>query len=380
MRTKQLTLGLGKMSMKMLITFFCCLVLALPAIAQQTGRDRVFKIDAVELIDHQREVEGKVEFQQQQGRYNYLFASEANLKTFQANSAKYEIQLGGACARMGPLSGEGSPKLFAVHEGRLYIFASAQCRQSFLAAPEKLLDQDDAPPATTDESAKRGRSLLDRAVKGIGGAAKIDAITTYREGLSRETESGGTKYVVTNTLTLRMPDGVCSFNCWNEDCWGNLATNDDAWTTSSRGSESMVEAQRTALLRSAGRHPLLLLRHRDKSGTILTSDGGKRSVDVTGEGPIEIELFTLHRDGATTTLGIDAQNQLRLMSYRGRGPTLGIGTLEFIYSGFHEVGGLTLPGRVEVVFEGKPSVNESGAFVIQRVNDESDLTVFQRKP
>lgn len=366
--------------MKLVITICCCLVLALPVSAQQTGRDRVFKIDAVELIDHQREVEGKVEYQQQQGRYRYLFANEANLKTFEANPAKYEIQLGGACARMGPLSGEGSPKLFAVHDGRLYIFASAQCRQSFLAAPEKLLDQDDAPPATTDDSARRGRALLDRAVQGMGGAARLDAITTYREGLSRETESGGTKYVVTRTLTLRMPDGVCSINCWNDECWGDLATNDDAWTTSSRGSESMVESQRTALLRTAGRHPLMLLRHRGKTGTIVTSDGDKHSIEVAGEGPIEVELFTLHRDGAATTLGIDAQDHLRLMAYRGRGPTLGIGMLEFFYSGFRDVGGLTLPGRVDVVFEGKPSADDSGAFVVQNVNNESDLAVFQRKP
>jgi YHS domain-containing protein len=117
---------------RLLLTVLALVLFTSPALAQKSGRERVLKIDAVELIDHQREVEGTTEFQHRHGRYLYLFANAANAATFKADPAKYEIQLGGACGRMGALSGEGSPKLFAVHDGRLYIFASEQCKRSFL--------------------------------------------------------------------------------------------------------------------------------------------------------------------------------------------------------------------------------------------------------
>ncbi len=351
-----------------------------PAIAQKSGRDRVLKIDAVELIDRDKEIEGKVEFQQQHGRYLYLFANAENLTVFKANPAKYEIQLGGACGRMGPLSGEGSPKIFAVHDGRLYIFASEQCKRSFVAAPEKLLELDDEPPATTDESLKRGRALLDRAVDGVGGAAKLDALVSYREGRSRQTESGGKPYTVTDTVALHLPDGVYTENCWNDQCWGYVVMGSDGWTTDEGGGEALVPEQRIAVLRSAGRHPLALLRNRDRPGLVVVSDGSERTIDVAGEGSIDLDLLTLHSEGTTTTLGIDAEGRVRLLSYRGRGLTLGIGQIERIYSGFHDVGDLNLAGRVDVVFEGKPAPNDSGAFAVQTINDPADRARFERTP
>ena len=58
-----------------------------PAPAQHTGRDRVLKPDAVELIDRQKEIEGKVDFQHHHRQYTYLFCSTANRDTFKANPA-----------------------------------------------------------------------------------------------------------------------------------------------------------------------------------------------------------------------------------------------------------------------------------------------------
>lgn len=377
-RTNRLAHRLELPVKRLLLNILACVLFTSPALAQKSGRDRVLKIDAVELIDNQKEIEGKTEFQHQFGRYNYLFANAANLETFKANPAKYEIQQGGACGRMGPLSGEGSPKIFAVHDGRLYIFASEQCKRSFLKDPSKVLETEDEPLVTSEQSRAHGRDLIERAMKAIGGAAKLDAIVSYREKRSRETESGGTKYIVTDTTTLLLPDGVANASCWNEQCWGNVVTATDAWSTSSDGAESMVGAQRIALLRSAGRHPLMLLRNRNAADAVVASIGNTRSVNVPGEGMIDVELVFIHRAGATTTLGIDADGHVRWMSYRGRGPTLGIGTLEFIYSAFHDVGGLTLPGRVDVIFDGTPSPEDSGSFAEQSINEASHRAAFQR--
>ena len=98
------------------------------------------------------------------GGSRYLFATEANLRAFETDPARFEIQLGGACGRMGPGSGRGSPSRFAVHDGRIYVFASDQCREAFLKAPEKFLDPDEPAPADDAAARAAGAALVEKAV------------------------------------------------------------------------------------------------------------------------------------------------------------------------------------------------------------------------
>jgi hypothetical protein len=42
----------------------------------------------------------------------------------EAEPERFAVQMGGGCGRMGPLSGSCSPERFAVHDGRIDIFAS----------------------------------------------------------------------------------------------------------------------------------------------------------------------------------------------------------------------------------------------------------------
>lgn len=353
------------------------LMLAAPiAHAQQPGRDRVLKIDAVELIDQQREVEGQVEFQQQHGRYTYLFASNATLKAFQANPAKYEIQQGGACGRMGPLSGEGSPKLFTVHDGRLYIFASEQCRRAFIAAPAKFLDVDDPKPEVDAEAQRRGRVAMDHIAAHSGMLRAGNPLLTVRERLARSEESGGVTYAVTDTLTLQLPDGVRNDVCWNESCWGNIAKGDAGWSADSKGASGLVESQRIALLREAGRHPWYLASQRDQPGFQASDRGERRTLNIEGEGEVDCALVEVHWLGVTTTLAVDGAGRVRMVAYRGRGPDATFGHFEKIYSAFHDVDGFELPGRVQVTFEGKPEPTLSGRFAAQAINDPADKAGF----
>ena len=96
-------------------------------------------LDPVELMAG-KEVGGKEGLFVVHENYPYLFTSQANQTAFRSDPARYEIQLGGACARMGPLSGRGKTSIHAVLNGRIYIFASEGCRKGFLATPEKVLD------------------------------------------------------------------------------------------------------------------------------------------------------------------------------------------------------------------------------------------------
>ena len=42
-------------------------------------------------------------------------------------------------------AGSGDPDRFAVHEGRIYIFATGNCRESFLASPGRYITSSAKP-------------------------------------------------------------------------------------------------------------------------------------------------------------------------------------------------------------------------------------------
>lgn len=71
-------------------------------------------------------------------RYAYRFASARHRELFLADPGRYGIQAEGGCAgmRAETAAGSGSPSLFTVYGGRIWIFASETCRRDFLEDPE----------------------------------------------------------------------------------------------------------------------------------------------------------------------------------------------------------------------------------------------------
>jgi len=115
-----------------------------------------------------KEVQGDMKYKVTRGRFEYIFANAENKATFEKDPARYEIQLDGACARMGaPTSGD--PDLYAVYNGRIYIFGSAECQTLFKATPEKYLEVP-APPKSppTTEMIKRGQGTYRKGCRGPG--------------------------------------------------------------------------------------------------------------------------------------------------------------------------------------------------------------------
>jgi len=358
----------------------CCFFLAITstARAQNTDRERVLKIDAVELIDRAKEVEGKVDFQHLHGRYTYLFASDTSLKAFIADPAKYEIQQNGACGRMGPLSGEGSPKLFAVHEGRLYLFASEQCKRTFIVSPEKFIKRDDAKPEVEERSKNVGETGITMIAANGQMLGKSDRPVTVRQRLKREETSGGKIYDVTHTVVWRFPDGVSERVCWNDSCWTNTVAGDAGWSTDSTGSELLVAAQRRALMDDAGRHPWMFAMLRQEPGFIASESGKRLTIEFDHEDDQECSEFLVHWKGSSTTLAYDGAGRCRVMAYRGRGPDSTIGEIRKVFSKFRIHGDrYELPGHVEITFNGKPVAELSGDYVDQAVNDPADAARFE---
>ena len=136
-------------------------------------------VDVVVLLAQDKEVFGKSAFKSTHGRFDYLFSSAQTKAEFDKAPGKYAIQMGGLCARMAKTV-QGSPSDYAVHDGRIFIFASDNCRTLFVRSPAKYLDRPALPMPDSPEASAKGRALLDKAAAAHG-AQPLDGATHYSE-------------------------------------------------------------------------------------------------------------------------------------------------------------------------------------------------------
>ncbi len=165
--------------------------------AAHKGDGRVVPLEGLDpvLLTQGKEVQGDEQFAVARGRFRYLFAGAETKAAFEREPARYEIQLGGTCARMGPTV-QGNPDLFHVHEGHIYIFGSPACAKMFKESPEKYLETETtAAPAATEDALRRGRALVEKAVEAAGGASKVDGLVSYQErgAVGAHTQQGVTE-------------------------------------------------------------------------------------------------------------------------------------------------------------------------------------------
>lgn len=122
--------------MKLALLAFAAL---LPLLAQDStpalnGNDPVLlATQGVEKI-------GSAKFAVTRGGFTYQFVDAKNKATFEKSPAEYEIQMGGACARMGPGT-HGNPSNYAVHAKKIYIFGTDDCREVFLKDPKSFAEK-----------------------------------------------------------------------------------------------------------------------------------------------------------------------------------------------------------------------------------------------
>jgi YHS domain-containing protein len=329
-------------------------------------------VDPVELV-RGKQVDGQESLSATHGPYSYLFTNAENLAAFQKDPTRYEIQLGGACARMGPLSGEGRCDIFTVHDGRVYIFASPQCRDGFLKAPEKMLESDD-PPATGDAAAKRrGAELIDLAVKAAGGAAKLDGVRTYRQRRETQPESGGQKHTSNTTVCLAFPDRARYESTWDAKWWGHAVNGTRGFFATHDGFDrDMAASQVRAFQRENARLVITILKSRNQADFVAAALA-QSSLD--GQ-PVERVAVTVQ--GATTTLGIDPKSgRVLSAAYPARGGPRGvIGKLELEFVDWHTVDGVTLPVAWLSRFGGQPQGDEPTRLTAFEIDPALDEGIF----
>jgi len=365
----------------LLIVAAILLACAAPARAQnEEDTGTVFPLDPVALALGD-EVDGRDDLTSTRGRFTYRFTNEENRRAFEAQPTKYEIQLGGACGSMGPLSGKGSIDIWTTYEGQIYLFASEGCRTRFLRSPERLVDRPDPVPAADDESTARGKELLQRAAEAHGGSAGIDRLGSYRQIREWQSTEGGTTYQRKAVLTLVLPDSMAHEN-WYDD-WRVTMSEDGerAWFNYYDGRlEVMQEASRLALRRTLVQHPLAILAQREDPALLITAVQDDPWSERLGE---NADIVAVSRDGVTTHLAIDRESGLIVAAgYRNRGPGAYVGEFVVRYSEFIDCDGFLLPQRVDTTFDGQPYATETGTFTAIEVNasDHQAAVAFEPKP
>lgn len=284
-------------------------------------------LDPVALIKGQQ-LDGDKKFEVIRGQFKYQFANAENKATFEKDPTRYEIQLGGACARMGAQTG-GNPDSYSVVEGKIYVFGSPQCQKAFLAAPEKYLESKQPAPApllTSAAAVAKGREIIARAIEGIGGPAALDAVRSYRE----------TSPVNQETKTIVFPDQVALHRTYNEKYEVSLTiTAETGFSTSQGKVRELPPAAVADFLRDHHRNPLLLLKSRNDAGFRAAAlDDTHVAIDFRGD------RIVLEVDAAT--------GRIASVQFRSRGKD-GFVDTKRTFGDYRQAGGLNLPYEVDGV-------------------------------
>ncbi|MGE4159648.1 MAG: hypothetical protein AB7F75_11205 [Planctomycetota bacterium] len=131
-----------------MLAFMLCLTLGWQALAAEGSGSAVEEEEGPVLalkglcpvcLVGGKEVEGKEEFSSTQGDFIYRFPDAETKKKFDENPAKYAIQMDGLCVvcKAAGKDMKGDPSIFAVHEGKIYIFPNSEIRQKFVDDPGK---------------------------------------------------------------------------------------------------------------------------------------------------------------------------------------------------------------------------------------------------
>ena len=318
------------------------------------------------MLAQGKEVQGDMKFKVTRGKFQYIFANAENKAAFEKDPSRYEIQLDGHCARMGSPT-NGNPDLYAVHNGRLYIFGSEECQIAFKAAPEKYLE---VPPPTrapaTAEMVKRGQELITKVVETLGGASKLDQLVSFQK---KELRGNNVK----SNLTIAFPDAVRQETVRPNFTLVAVVSPTESFFHYNNTARSMPEDERAAAYKELNHELIVLLRARTKSDFKAWAAGSDKIGETTIE-RLEVELPDF-----STVLGIDpATGRVLSQTYRGRGPGGVIGEIAISYSDFKTVEGLSLPFKSVATFDGQAFPALSATIETAIVNGQIDASSFKK--
>jgi YHS domain-containing protein len=371
----------------MWVTFFMCVALVFAcADCFNTTAGRAVKREASQpqseasvvplegldpvLLVAGKEAQGDEQFSVKRGRFRYLFAGAETKAAFEKEPGRYEIQLGGTCARMGPTV-RGNPDLFLVHGGRIYIFGSEECVTRFKANPESFLEADAANAAApaSEDAKKRGRALIEKAVEAAGGAARVDGLVSYQERGAAGSRQGAAG--IKTALLMLLPGKARLEQTYLFGTLATVVTPGGGFFVLPRGAGELLDVQRDAYEDQFMRSPLAIMRAR--RGAEFAAVGAAKAGDAT------VEQVDAMVGRVRVRLGIDpATGRILTLAYRGRGSSGAFGQIVRTFSDFRAAGGLTLPFKTTGTFDGEADPAQSSTAESIVVNADLAAALFER--
>ena len=309
--------------------------------------DRVFEVDPVELVAG-RETPGLESISHQHGGFTYRFRSKQNLETFLKEPQRFEIQFGGGCGRMGPLSGVGRTSIYTVYKNRIYIFASEQCRTGFLKRPDKLIDRDDPRPKPTPESRRQAMRLLNVAARRVGSPEAWDKLKSLRWKTTKTVSSGGREYHNEEHETVVFPASFRRDSIWDDERWGYVSKGQKGWFDDNGEKRLMVGVQVRALNRRFFGHPIVVLANRNRKDFVAER---LKPLKLDGDSLNRVRVWL---GGTAAILSITETGDIVSTTIRDRGKTMDFVNVERRYSEFRELNGVRMPTVISTLNDNKP--------------------------
>lgn len=330
-------------------------------------------LDPVRLCEGRQEDGGEGLTVERDG-YLYRFVDEASRATFLAEPERYQVQLDGCCARMGALSGRGSPERFVVHEGRLYLFASDSCRSGFLQAPAACLDPDQVPRAADRAAREHGAAWVERAVDFLGGKERLDSWHSYFRERRFGEKSGGQDYARREALLVDFELGVRTESDWGSDYRSATLMSGETSVQIQNGAADVAvfAAGRRQLHRELLREPWFLLRASGEEGFVASE------VDVSEQEGRKVARVEVAYSGTVSVLQVDTESgEILSTAYRGLLPDLRYGEVLDRYEGWDDRAGLELPQRIVRSYPGRDLAEKVLDF--ERVEVDGELPAGWRE-
>ena len=342
----------------------------------QQAQEALDGLDPVLLIQG-KEVAGKPDLTVVRGRFQYAFSSAETKATFESAPDRFEIQMNGVCARMGPSAG-GNPSDFFVYDGRIYIFGSDECHKRFVATPTKFLPPVPAPMPSGGKAGAEGRALVDRAAASVGGQAHLDALTSYVESWSTAQTSMQGEVPVLARALWRFPDGVrmerTVTRAGSPQTTARVVAGGQAWFDGGPGRIFPMQPDAVPEFeRSNGWRLVPLLRARSSAGFETAALGPATMAGAT------VERVRVRKGLVDVTLGIDGSSgEIRALSFVSRNADGEFGEYEIALSDYRTVGGLRLPFSQRALFNGTPDPSLTRTLDTIALDVPLDAALFTR--
>lgn len=322
----------------------------------------VFELDPVLLLEKGEQSAGREDLRVLHRQWEYRFASAASLARYRENPDRYAVAQGGACPRMGALSGLGSTQLWSVRAGKIYLCASPSCKATFERAPERLLETDDPAIEGDEASRARGRALLDLAIRWAGGAEALSGMVGYTYSERRPVESGGRTYDYRAQRVVTMPASMRSMTAWDEQSWTHAIEGDSGVFAADGQIERLMDPAQIAEARRrlACDLPYLLAR---------AALGEVPAVALGTDAVLGGERLALRLHGKTIEIVLDPADG-RILSQRSRGwggEQALLGACEKRFTEIQRVEGIAFPTAWERWYEGQRTPDDdvpAGRFTV----------------